>query len=136
MVSQNPNERFLQTAIDGRDITLSPDTLTYTSRVCIEYGEEDLTGFTPTACPDVKYTISLNGLVFDGVKKEYMFFGRTVARVEGQADRQVVGNFNIKSNQDRKKVLRLIDTGNVTNIPMRSGISSDEISKVFYDIAR
>lgn len=130
------NEQFLKTAIDGHDVILGQNTLTYVLRRCVESGEEDLFGFTPEKCPEVKYTVDLNGLELKTVKKKYTVYGPTVARVKGQIQRQIVGNFNPQNDDVRRMVMDQIDSGPKTDIPMRSGIPAEQVKKVFNDIIK
>jgi hypothetical protein len=134
--SYDSNEEFLRTAIDGHDVILGTDTLTYVLKKCMEAGEEDLFGFAAEACPNVKYTVSLNGLDVKTVKKKYTFYGTTVVRVKGRIQREIVGNFDTLSDDARRFVMEKIDSGPKTDIPIRSGIPVDQVEKVFNDIIK
>lgn len=130
------NEQFLKTAIDGHDVILGQNTLTYVLKMCMESGEEDLFGFAPESCPNVKYTVSLNGLELKKVKKKYTVYGPTVVRVKGQIKREIVGNFNPENDEARIKVMDQIGSGPKTDIPIRTGIPADQVKKVFNDIIK
>ncbi len=130
------NEQFLKTAIEGYDVVLSENTLTYVHKTCVKAGQEDLFGFIPMTCPDVRYTISLLGLDVEKVKRQYTFYGPMVARVKGKIQRDIIANFNPKNDDVRKMVLDQINTGPNTDIPIREGIPAAQVKKVFSEIVK
>lgn len=133
--AHDSNEQFLKTAIEGYDVVLGPDTLSYVSRVCAEPEEgEDLFGFSAKSCSDVKYTLDLNGLEVKSVKKKYTIYGPMVVRVKGKIQREVVGSFKPESESARRMLMDKIDTGSWQDIPIRAGIPVDRVKRVFTEI--
>ncbi len=130
------NEQFLKTAIEGYDVVLTENTLTYVHKTCVKAGQEDLFGFIPMTCPDVRYTISLTGLDVKKVKRQSTFYGPMVARVKGKIQRDIIANFNPKNDDVRKMVLDQINTGPMTDIPIREGIPAAQVKKVFSEIVK
>jgi hypothetical protein len=130
------NEQFLKTAIEGYDVVLGENKLSYVHKTCVKSGEEDLFGFIPMTCPDVKYTVSLMGLDVKSVKKRYTFYGPMVARVKGNIQREIIANFNPENDDVRKLVMDQIDTGPMTDIPIREGIPAAQVKKVFSEIIK
>ena len=87
--SYNNTELFLREAIKGRNVVLTNHSLAYTLKVCINYGEEDLYGFAPKACPNVRFEITLKGLeAKEPVKK--LFFSPEEIEVKGTITRDVI----------------------------------------------
>ena len=129
------NEQFLKTAIKGKDIGLDDDTLYYTLRACIEYGEEDLFGFTPKACPDVKYVISLKGLEVLGDGRKYGFWGPKEVRVRSKISFEILGNLKDTKPEDRELIVEKLDQGDKTGIPIRSDIDLDRVQQVLLQLA-
>ena len=129
------NEQFLKTAIKGKDIGLDEDVLFYTLRECIEYGEEDLFGFTPKACPDVRYVISLKGLEVLGDGRKYGFWGSKEVRVRSKISFEILGNLKDTKPEDRELIGEKLDQGDKTGIPIRSDIDLDRVQQVLLQLA-
>lgn len=130
------NEEFLKTAIQGYDVVLTENTLTYIHKTCVKAGTEDLFGFTKEICPDVKYTLNLNGLEVKKVKRQSTVYGPMVARVKGSIQREIVANFNPANDDVRKLVMDQINTGPKTDIIIREGIPAAQVKKVFAEIIK
>ena len=130
------NERFLQTAIKAVDIYLSNDSLYYTQKkMCFEYGEEDLFGFTPKVCPDVKFVIALKGLEVTKTGQRYGFYGPQEAHVNSTIKREIIGNLQDQKPTDRELILDAFEKGDETAIPIRDDISLDRVAEVLRQLA-
>ena len=125
--SDNKTQRFLREAIKGRNVLLNKTALSYTLKVCIKYGEEDLYGFAPKACPDVRFELALNGLKIKQ-PEEKLFFRPHELEVTGNISRNIVDGLDTYKLEDQKSILKLLESGNKTIIPIRDDIS---IEKVF-----
>ncbi len=129
------NALFLQRAIKAKEIKLSYESLQYTQKICIEYGEEDLYGFTPKVCPDVIFTIALKGLEVTGTGKKYGFYGTPEARVKGLIKREIIGELKDQKPEDRELILEKFEKGDKTAIPIRDDYSLERVKQVLQELS-
>ena len=129
------NEQFLKIAIKGRDIQLTRDTLRYTRKMCIQIGEEDLYGFAPKACPDVKFVIALEGLEVLKTGKKYLLYGSGEAWVRGSIQREIIGQLADQKPRDRKLILEKMEKGDQTVIPIREDISLERVEAALRELS-
>ena len=131
------NAVFLGVAIKAKKIMLSSDSLQYTQKVCIEYGEEDLFGFAPNVCPDVTFIISLKGLEVLGTGKKYGFYGTQEARVKSsKIKREIIGELKDKKAEERERILEVFETGDETVIPVRDDFSLEKVARVLKELSQ
>ena len=129
------NTLFLQRAIKAREISLSRDALHYTQKICIEFGEEDLFGFTPKVCPDVVYTVSLKGLEVLGTGKKYGFYGTPEVRIKAVIKREIIGNLKDQKPEDQKLIMDELETGDKTAIPIRDDFPLEQVKQVLQELS-
>lgn len=131
----NTNEKFLRDAIKGRDITLTNHSLQYTLKTCVEYGDEDLYGFAPKACPKVRYEIELKGLEVIKSGKKYLVYGDEELHVKGNIKRKVIKGLEKLKPEERELFLKKLNAHNQTIIPVREDITADSVKQVLQDIS-
>lgn len=129
------NELFLKTAIKAKNITMDSDYLSYTQKICIEYGDEDLYGFTPKVCPDVKFTITLKDLEVFETGKRYGFYGTMEVRVKSTIKRKIIGDLNDQKQEDRELILGKFEQGDKTAIPIRDDFSLEKVKQVLQQLS-
>ena len=130
------NALFLKRAIKAKKINLNNDSLQYTQKMCIEYGEEDLFGFTPKECPDVKFTVTLKGLEVLDTGKKYGFYGAPEIRVKSTIKREIIGNLEDKKPEERELILERFEKGDETAIPVRDDFSLEQVKQVLQDLSQ
>ena len=114
------NALFLNRAIKAHKIKLSNDSLQYTLKTCIKYGDEDQYGFAPKVCPDVTFTIALKGLEVLDTGKKYGFYGTPEVRIKSSAiKREIIGGLKNKKQEERELILEKFEKGFETAIPIR-----------------
>jgi len=135
--AKDDNALFLQRAIKAQKINLSSDSLSYTQeKMCMEYGEEDLFGFTPKVCPDVTFTIALKGLVVLDTGKKYGFYGTPEVRVKSSViKRVIIGELKNKKPEERELILEKFEKGFETAIPIRDDFSLDQVKQVLQELS-
>ena len=134
--SPNKNEQFLKEAINGRNISLSNDSLQYSLKTCYNYGEEDQYGFAPKACPIVKYVIDLKGLEVIRSGKKYIFFGDHEIEVKATIRREIIGGLEEHEAGEQQQIQKHLESGDQTIIPIRDDISLADVEQVFLQLAR
>lgn len=127
--SDNKHEQFLKEAIKGRNVLLNDDSLQYTLKVCIEYGDEDMYGFAPKACPKVRFTIARKGLEVIKLQKKYIFFGADEIKVKSTIRREIVGDLDKNTAEEQQLIQQLLESGDHTFIPIRDDISLDSVEQ-------
>ncbi len=131
------NVLFLKRAIEAQEINLSSDSLSYTQKkMCMEYGEEDLFGFTPKVCPDVIFTIALKGLEVLDTGKKYGFYGTPEVRIKSSAiKREIIGGLKDKKPEERELILEVFEKGDKTAIPIRDDFSLEQVKQVLQELS-
>lgn len=116
-------EKFLAESIDGYDIDITGDSLNYTRERCLEYGEEDLFGFKEKVCPEILYTVDLQGMEVLSSEKEYVFFGDERVKVEGEISRRIISGLEELQADERDLVTEMVqEDGDQLTIPIREGV--------------
>ncbi len=131
------NALFLSRAIKGDEIKLNSDSLQYTQKkMCMEYGEEDLFGFTPKVCPDVTFIIALKGLEVLETGKKYGFYGTPEVKIKSSViKRVIIGELKNKTPEERELILEKFEKGFETAIPIRDDFSLDKVKQVLLDLS-
>lgn len=122
-------------AIKGRNILLTNDTLQYTLKICLEYGEEDLYGFAANACPVIKFTIARKNLEVIKSQKKYIFFGDNEIKIKATIKREVISGLEKNKIDEKKLIQQQLETGDYTFIPIRDDISLTDIEQVLREIS-
>lgn len=130
------DELFLRTAIKADDVYLSNEALHYTwKKMCFEYDEEDLYGFAPKVCPDVKFVIALKGLEVLDSGQRYGFYGPNEVKVRSKINREIIGNLEDQKPGNRERILAAFEKGDETAIQIRSDISLERVKQVLQKLA-
>jgi len=133
--TQKKNEQFLKEAIKGRNVILTENSLQYTLKVCIEYGEEDMYGFAAKACPIVKFVIARKGLEVIASRKKYIFFGDDEIKVKGIISREIIAGLEKNNAEELHKIQQQLESGDYTVIPVRDDISLDSVEQLLLQLA-
>ena len=134
--AEGDNERFLKLAIKAKKIYLGNNYLHYTQEVCIEYGEEDLYGFTPKVCPKVNFKILLNGLEVVKTGKRNYFYGTPEVVVKSTIKREIIGQLKDQKPAVRKQILDKFEMGNETVISIREDFSLQRVKQVLQQLSK
>lgn len=131
------NALFMKRAIKGHEIKMNSNSLQYTQKkMCMEYGEEDLFGFTPKVCPDVTFTIALKGLEVLETGKKYGFYGTPEVKIKSSViKRVIIGELKNMKLEERELVLEKFEKGFETAIPVRDDFSLEKVEKVLLELS-
>ena len=135
VTSGNKDEQFLKEAINGRDISLSSDSLQYTLKTCYEYADEDQYGFAPKACPTIKFNIALKGLEITRSGKQYVFFGDHEIAIKSTITRKIIGNLEGYKPEQQEQIRKHLESGNETILPIRDDISPKSVEQTLHRLA-
>ncbi len=134
-VTTNKDEQFLKEAINGRNISLSSDSLQYTLKTCYEYADEDQYGFAPKACPTIKFNIALKGLEITRSGKQYVFFGDHEIAIKSTITRKIIGNLEGYKPEQQEQIRKHLESGNETILPIRDDISPKSVEQTLHRLA-
>ena len=133
--AHDKNESFLKEVIRGRNVILSKDALQYTLKICIEYGDEDLYGFAPTACPNVRFVIARKGLEVISSRKKYLLFGADEIKIKGTIKREILDGLEKNTDNERELINQLLESGDNTIIPVRDDVPLDSVEQVLLQLS-
>jgi hypothetical protein len=126
-------EDFLRSAIDGYDVQLTDKALHYTRKTCIEYGPYNQFGIKTEACPDVRYSITREGMEVRKIKQAMLIFGNYEVIVTGRIDRRIL-DLNRYKSALRPPIQAHLESGNETLIPIRDGIPRERLEAVLREL--
>lgn len=130
------DRKFLIDVINGYDTVLTDDTLAYTIKKCYELGEEDLFGFPPELCPEIRYTLNLNGLKMIETGRKYLLFGPPEIRLHGQIQREILTDLKDVNEEMKELLIKQIDTGNEVVLPIQQGTPVDRVQKALHKVLK
>lgn len=131
-----PDQNFLIDVINGYDTLLTEDTLAFTMKRCYDLGEEDLFGFSPELCPEIRYTLNLNGMTFVDAGNKYLVFGPPEIRLNGQVQRDILTDLRDVQPDLKELLVKAIDTGNDVVLPLQQGTPLGRAEKELRKILR
>ena len=127
---------FMIDAINGYDTILTAETLSYTKKQCYDVGEEDLFGFSPEVCPEIRYTLHLKGMKMIDTTKKYFLFGPSEIQLEGQVQRDIISDLGNLKPEQKEILLKKIDIGDKVALPIQQGTPmarvKTELQKILY----
>ena len=129
-----PDSNFLIDVINGYDTVLTDDILAYTIKKCYELGEEDLFGFPPELCPEIRYTLNLNGMEMVETGKKYLLFGPPEIKLKGQVQRDILTDLSEVKPEMKEMLFKKIDTGDEVVLPIQQGTPVDRVQKALHKI--
>lgn len=129
------DELLLIEAIKGRNVVLTDNSLQYTLKNCVEYRDEDQYGFAPKACPQVKFVVALKGLEVLKSGKRYLFYGDNEIQVKGSITWEVIEGLASFKAEDQKLILKKLESGDQTTIPIRDDIPLDSVVQLLKKLA-
>jgi len=115
-------ETFLKIAIQASEVFITDETLQYVKKTCIEYGIEDFNGFRNAACPLVSFSIQRDGMGVETTDtRNFFIFPSQQITVSGTIERRIQ-DLEQYPEKTRRKLLRALETGPETVIPIRKEI--------------
>lgn len=133
---QEADRNFLVDVIDGYDTSLTADALSYTVKRCYEVGEEDLFGFAPEICPEIRYTLHLEGMKIVDTERKYFLFGPPMIILNGQVRREILTSLQDLTSQQKDILHKEIDTGDNIVLPIQQGSSIERVQTELHKILR
>ena len=119
---------YFKTVIEADKVDLASETLAYTRKGCIKYGEEDLNGFQETACVTVQTTLELAGLRVIRAQKGIPLVAERELVVEGKIQREILDLHRLKRSKQKAFLSEYSLSPPQINIPTRSGVDPRDVA--------
>ncbi len=129
-----PDRNFLVDVINGYDVVMTDESLAYTIKKCYELGEEDLFGFPPEICPEIRYTLNLNGMKLVETGRKYLLFGPPEIKLRGQVQRDILTDLSDVKPELKEMLFKKVDTGNEVVLPIQQGTPVDRVQKALHTV--
>ena len=101
-----------------------------------EVGEEDLFGFAPEICPEIRYTLHLKGMKIVDTGRKHFFFGPPEIVLNGQVRREVLTCLQDVTSQQKDILHKEIDTGDNVVLPIQQGTPIERVQTELDKILR
>ena len=130
---------FLQNALSGLDVKVTPRWLEYTRRICLATGNNpDITARTKI-CPEVRYQIHFKGLEVLDYNREYVVFGGRQLEIKGGIRRKLLHDFKEYPEDVQRKLLSVYKSKvreGATYIPIRRDVPMLRVINLLREYAR
>ncbi len=131
----NPDAIFLASAIEAYDLEVTKDVIMLTRKDCFEYGQEDWNEFQDRACPNVKYTISRDGLEIVDRDNGFFGMGSTALYIAGTITAEIVDLDQFQDKQHEAIKATIQNSTKKLKINIRSGMPQDKVEGVLLKLA-
>ncbi len=129
--------RFFRDAVDGHDLSLGEDVLSFSQDVCVKYDRPNYAEQRKSACGVVHYRIGLKGLTVLESSRKLVFWGDNEVRVRSpllEKDYQL-GQSELSERDQRKLNEELAAESDVAAIPVREGVAVDAVRARLEELA-
>jgi len=127
MTALREDQIYLETALDAKNVKITPQNLTYSGKECAEFGPPNNTDLIEEACVTSKVTIDFAGLQVIKTSSGLFLVKDAEFIVRGNIKREYL-DFNRVRRQEKSEVLRLLPNNpKEVNIPVRRGIHPKEV---------
>ncbi len=124
------DESFLTSALNARNVKLTPNQLSYKTKECEEYHPYGNFKIEEVeVCVNSKVTINLAGLQIKNSSKGLFLINDATFIVAGNINREYI-NFGKVRRQDKSDIKRLLpNTPKEVSIPIRRGFDPEEVAE-------
>lgn len=126
--SGSHDELYFATVIKGTPINLEDDVLSYNTRECAVYGEEDISGIRDKACVNTKISIYFDNLKVIRAQKGIMLIRKHELIVKGKITREYLGVSHLDKYQMVEVDKQLPLSMETFNIPVADGIDPKNVA--------
>lgn len=126
--STNEDKAYFQTVLNAKSTTLTPSSLSYVSRECVKYGEENLAGLKSKACANTKVTINFNGLrVVKAVKGIFLIRDQELI-LQGNIQREYLDINSMNPKKQAEVRAQLSVQPKQLDLPVLKGIDPKQVA--------
>jgi hypothetical protein len=117
----------LEIAIKANSVDITSEAISFTRKHCIVYGEEDIYGFQPQVCLNVKTMLKRNGLMVLSKQARSLFSSDQQIQVGGGIAIELLTPLPKLSVGDKRDVMNELNVGDKLWISIRSEIDLDRV---------
>ncbi|MBT4837625.1 MAG: hypothetical protein HON94_09805 [Methylococcales bacterium] len=126
-VNNSNAQHFLEIAIKANSVDITSEAISFTRKHCIVYGEEDIYGFQPQVCLNVKTMLKRNGLMVLSKQARSLFSSDQQIQVGGGIAIELLTPLPKLSVGDKRDVMNELNVGDKLWISIRSEIDLDRV---------
>lgn len=131
MTALREDQIYLETALDAKNVKITPQNLTYSSKECAEFGPPNNPDLIEEACVTSRVTINFAGLQVIKTSTGLFLVKDAEFIVRGNIQREYLDLASVRR-QEKSEVLRLLpNTPKEVNIPVRRGIDPKQVAAKF-----
>ena len=128
--SQTEKLNVLRTLIDAKNMSLSPEYLSYTRDICVEYDRPNYAEQRKKACGTAHYRIARQGLRVEETRKKLAFWGANeVVLHASSVEREFELGQAELSERNLHQLQRELPKGNMVSVPVREGVAVSEAKR-------
>lgn len=126
--SSNADQVYFETVLKATSAKLTPASLSYISKECVEYGEADLAGLKDKICANTKVTLPFNGLHVLKATKGVFLIKKQELLVKGNIQREYLSLNSYSAKKQREIRAQLPESPRQLNLPVRKGIDPKQVA--------
>ncbi len=128
---------YWRDVLDGSDISLSDKALRFTRELCVEYDRPNFAQQRKRACGKAHYSLGLVGLEVLESSKKLLYWGRNSVSVRSPAiERRYELNQQSLPERDRALLEQELESGDISEVPVRDGVAVDVVRERLKQLAR
>lgn len=130
--------RFLRDAVDGFDLNLNEEVLSFSRELCVKYDRPNYAEQRKNACGVAHYRIGLEGMNILEASRKVVFWGSNTVRVSSpllEKDYQL-GQGDLSQRDQSKLAEELAKDADVVLIPVREGVAVDAVRARLDELVR
>lgn len=119
---------YFETVLIATSSKLSPESLSYVSKECVEYGDEGLAGLRSKACANTEVTLPFNGLQVVRATKGIFLFREQELLLRGNIRREYLNLSSYSSTEQDAIRAQLPENLNLLDLPVRKGVDPTQVA--------
>lgn len=124
----NAEQLYFTTVLNATSANIDHSALSYTSKECVEYGEENLTGIKDKVCANTKITIQLSDLEIIRANKGIFLIREQELLVKGNIQREYLNINSLSAGKQAELRLHLPTNPSQLNLPVSKGIDPKQVA--------
>ena len=126
--SSNNDQVYFETVLKATSANLTPSSLSYISKECVEYGEADLAGLKDKVCANTMVTLPFNGLQVLKATKGVFLIKKQELLVKGNIQREYLNLNSYSAKKQREIRTQLPASPHQLDLPVRKGIDPKQVA--------
>ena len=119
---------YFETVLIATSAKLSPESLSYVSKECVEYGDAGIAGLRSKACANTKVTLPFNGLQVVRATKGIFLFRQQELLLRGNIQREYLNLSSYSSTEQAAIRAQLPENLSQLDLPVRKGVDPRQVA--------